>query len=540
VQASPAIARLLQEQALEEAVALLERDELTDADALRIQALIDGLRDDMGPDPARFAPFDEEWLIPTAPRSWRWDWLWLRYVRAALTKMRQGHPEYRRIILIAPVRHGKSETTTARFPVYWLEQTPDQHVIIAMHTQKLANKFSRKARRIARLKLRLDRERSAVEEWETEEGGGLRAVGVGVAVAGVGANLAVIDDPIRSRKEAESQTIRDAVWEWYTDDLYTRLEPDGAILLTLARWHQDDLAGRILASEDAPNWKVIHLPGLALENDPLGRQPGEALEPGRYTVQDLERLRRVMGSYGFSGLIQGMPSPPEGGILKRKWWRFWAPPELVEGLPPVSVKLPDGSFFRIRAEPLPRVLPFEAQSWDMAFKDKEGNDYVAGGAWAKHGANMYLLDLIKAHLDFPATIDAVLDLTRGHPRARAKWVEDKANGPAVIQTLRSKVPGLIAVDPEGGKLARAHAAAPFLESGNVYLPHPALVGRVNEETGKSENWVLELIDNAAVLPNGLHDDDVDQLTQAVLKMQHVDATPREPGKSKWAGMKAAA
>jgi predicted phage terminase large subunit-like protein len=448
-------------------------------------------------------PYGPEWLVPTAPSSWRWDFKHLQPTYEALNAL--ARREIEGLMLFGPPRHIKTESTTVRFPVWWLEQWPDQRVIIGMHTQQLANKISRKSRRIAREKLRLDPEREAVEEWETIEGGGYRAVGVGVAVAGHGGNLICVDDPIRSRMEAESQTFRDRVWDWWTDDLFTRREPQSAMLLSMARWHEDDLAGRILNSSDAKYWHVISQPALAEVNDPLGRKPGEALCPERYDVPALNRIREVEGSYGFSGLFQQRPAPAEGGIFKRIWWRFWEPADRNFG--PVRVKNADGEAKEIQPVKLPVRFAQVSQSWDMSFKGDTSSDPVAGHVWAKDRAWAYLLDRDYGQKDFPQTLTAVEGMCARWPEAARKWVEDKANGPAIIATLRNKIPGLIAVPVDGDKVARAHAITHVVESGNVFLPHPVLCP-----------WVWDVIEAFAAFPNAANDHDVDAGVQALRQM----------------------
>jgi predicted phage terminase large subunit-like protein len=170
----------------------------------------------------------------------------------------------------------------------------------------------------------------------------------------------------------------------------------------------------------------------------------------------------------------------------------------------------------------------------MSFKDSKDSDYVAGGVWASKGPNRYLLDQIHGRLSFPETLQAVRDLTAKYPKAVAKFIEDKANGSAVIATLRQEIPGLIPVNPEGGKISRAQAVSAYVEGGNVYLPHPSLV-----------SWVDGFIGECAAFPNGRYDDQVDQMTQALLRIQtrprgrskptYTDDRPSFSGREAWMG-----
>lgn len=278
-------------------------------------------------------PALEDWYREVTP-GYHWHWEYLRRIDDVLAAISRG--ECKRAIFMVPPRHGKSQKITVRFPVFWLEQQPDQRVIIAAYNQILANKFSRQARRIAASlgpsRLALSPDRTAVDDWETFEGGGVRAVGVGGGVTGQGANLIIIDDPVKNREEADSETYREKVWDWYTDDLYTRLEPHAALILIQTRWHADDLAGRILLSEEADSFTVIRFPGLAETQaerdeahrrlhmpigipDPLGREPGQALCPERYDEIELARIRKTVG--GFNALYQQDPKPDEGGMFPR-------------------------------------------------------------------------------------------------------------------------------------------------------------------------------------------------------------------------------
>jgi predicted phage terminase large subunit-like protein len=202
-----------------------------------------------------------------------------------------------------------------------MERDPAFRVCVGCYNQRFAEKFGRKARKIARQRFALSGERSAACEWETEAGGVFRACGVGSPPMGEGFDLLILDDPIKSRAEAESQAYRDRVWDWYTDDLYSRLEPDAAIILIVTRWHLDDIVGRIQSSEDAASWEFVTLPAEAEDNDPLGRQPGEALCPDRYPLAALADRRRVMGEAGYLAMFQQRPVPREGALFKAKWWQ---------------------------------------------------------------------------------------------------------------------------------------------------------------------------------------------------------------------------
>lgn len=249
--------------------------------------------------------------------SWEWDWPYLKYIRGELENVTRGITF--KLMLFMPPRHGKSEMVTVRYPVYRLKDDPTLMVIVAAYNQALAEKFSRKSRRAAQVAdIDMSKDRAAAHDWETTSGGGVRAAGVGVGVTGHGADLIIVDDPVKNREEAESHTYRDRVWDWYTNDLYTRLEPGGAIILIMTRWHDDDLAGRILKSEDGENWRTISLPAFAEEGDLLGRTVGEPLCPARFDTPALEAIKKVLGR-DFNALYQQKAIPREGEMFKREF-----------------------------------------------------------------------------------------------------------------------------------------------------------------------------------------------------------------------------
>lgn len=406
-----------------------------------------------------------------------------------------------RLVITMPPRHGKSELASVHFPAWFLGRNPDQRVIAASYASSLAYRFSRRARNLMAHPLwpfdvRTAGDLANVQQWDIEgHRGGYYAAGVGGGIAGHGANLLLIDDPVRSAEQADSETARESAWEWFRHDAVTRLEPGGRIVLIGTRWHEDDLIGRALASGEP--WEHLDLPALS--------DAGVALWPARWGVDKLARIRTQVGERAWAALYQQRPAPQEGEIFKRQWWRYWH--RLDAPLPPVLARTPDGAVIERPCVPLPAQLSEIVQSWDMTFKDTKGADFVCGQVWGLSGANRYLLDQVLARLDFPSTVAAIRDLSARWPQARRIFVEDSANGPAVIAHLHNELSGLIAVKPQGGKVARAHAVTAEIESGNVYLPHPRIA-----------SWVDGLVEEAAVFPAGRHDDQVDAMTQALAKI----------------------
>jgi predicted phage terminase large subunit-like protein len=431
--------------------------------------------------------------------EWNWEWKHLQVMDGVIDRIVSG--ELRFVILSVPPRHGKTEKMTVRQAAYRLELDPSLPIILAAYNSKTARKFSRKIRRLARGRIELSKERQAAEDWETEAGGGVRAAGVGEGIAGLPGKLILVDDPIKDAAEADSQAFRDRVWEWYTEDVYTRLEPGGAIVITMTRRHEDDLVGRILASEDGPSWTVIRLPAIAEDTgDPIGRAPGEALCPDRYDETALARIKRVVGPRTWSSLYQQRPAPAEGYIFKSEWFRYYTTRDhpIIEN----GFAVPT----------LPPVMQGWLQSWDMSFKEKSDSDFVDGQVWSRLGADCYLRDEDHARRDFVGSLGAVKRLSAKWPDAHLKLIEDKANGPAIISAARDQLPGLVAVQPEGDKVSRAYAVTPICESGNVWLPHPAIAP-----------WVTRLVLSLTQFPYGQHDDDVDAFTQALRRlMQQID------------------
>lgn len=228
--------------------------------------------------------------------------------------------DIRRLLFEVSVRHGKTETLTG-YMAYRLELDPSTRILFGTYSQLQAHKLSRAVRRIAKSQgVAMSPDRDAVSEWETAEGGGLRAVGVGTGVASVNADLIVIDDPIGSRADAESQAHRDMTWDWVTTDILARSEPHTRVAFAMPRWHHDDPAGRLQSRQEG-RWRVLHLPALADEGDELGRAEGELLWPSHRPQSWVDDMRVELGPYGFASAVQCRPVPREGALFQRSWFK---------------------------------------------------------------------------------------------------------------------------------------------------------------------------------------------------------------------------
>ena len=385
-----------------------------------------------------------------------------------------------RLIITMPPQEGKSTRVSRDYPIWCLQHNPELRIITGSYAQSLANRNGRSVRNAItahpHLGLAIAHDHGAAHEWTLHgHEGGLLSVGRGAGVTGRPADLIIIDDPLKDRQEADSKTIRDTCWDWWTDALASRLAPAASVVLIQTRWHEDDLAGRLLASDTG--WRLLNIPAQCEhpETDPLGREAGEYMQSARRRTQaDWERRKTAAGTRGWAALYQGHPAPADGNIIDRHWWQTWHTPP-----------------------PLRRII----QSWDMAFKGSDHSDYVVGQTWAILGADCYLIDQTRGRWAFTDTITQVRAMRDRWPMTSATLVEDKANGTAIIDHLRREIPGLIPVEPRGGKTARAQAVAPLIEAGNVWLPDTP--------------WARELIEEAAAFPNGSHDDQVDACTQAL-------------------------
>lgn len=404
-----------------------------------------------------------------------------------------------RLIITMPPRSGKSEIVSRCFPAYCFGRFPDTQIIACSHSVSLVAQFNRDVQRLiesdsyrrifpdTRIGGKSDSGQAYTKtsEWFEIVGrkGAYRVAGIGGGITGHGADILILDDLVKDRAEANSQTIRDRTWDWYTSTAYTRLSPGGGVIAMATRWHMDDLIGRLLDNMNrgaGDTFEVVNYPAIA-EHDEKYRKRGEALHPERFSLKRLREIRKNVGERDWQSEYQQSPVPDGGALFRSEWLKTY------------------------RKADLPPVFDSVILSWDMAFKDSAASDFVVGQAWGRKGASYYLIDQVRGRWDFVQTKAMFMQMALKHPKALRKLVEDKANGTAVISELSKTVSGIVPITPRESKTARAQSVAPFFEAGNVYIP---------EETSDTA-WVREYRTEMLNFPSGAHDDQVDATTQAL-------------------------
>ena len=401
------------------------------------------------------------------------------------------------LLLSVPPQFGKSTSVTETLPAYYLGKNPDKKVIICGYNEDFAIRFGRRNKEkieefgpvlFPECKL-ADAPRSNVE-FETTKKGRCISRGILSGLTGNTADLFIIDDPIKNRQEADSETTRNTIWNEYLNSVRTRIKPGGKLIVIQTRWHEEDLYGMIAKNEK--NVTIINIPcECDDENDVLGRKIGDSLCPeiGRGNAWLKEFKQAYVGKEGsraWTALYQGKPVAMEGNLIKKEWWKYY-----------------DETYKDLE-------LPYVIISVDAAFKDGDDNDFVAIQVWGKKNGEFYLLDAIKQHLNFVDTLAAIRNFKSQYEDVIFILIEDKANGTAIIYVLSAEMEGVIPVKPEGGKVTRANAVSPAIESGHVHLPRFA-------------SFVDDFVAECSAFPNGAHDDQVDAMTQALNRMIFVDA-----------------
>lgn len=400
----------------------------------------------------------------------------------------------KRLLVTMPPRHLKSICASVAFPAWILGQDPTRRIICASYSTDLATKHARDCRavmegdwyrRVFPL-TRLDPDKNAELEFMTTRRGFRYATSVGGTLTGRGGNLIIIDDPMKAQ-EAMSETKRQAVRDWYSNTLYSRLDNkvDDAMVLIMQRLHVDDLAGHVL---DTGGWVHLNIPAIAegAQRYQIGdgqfhdRQFGEVIDPRRESAAVLTDLKRTLGTYDFSAQYQQTPAPPGGAMIKLNWFsRFRHPPGFRDG-------------------------HMIVQSWDTAAKATELSDYSVCTTWYKAEDDFYLLNVFRERLDFPMLKRKVVEQynrVAGMRMPVKVLIEDKSSGTQLIQELRrEKLVRPTAFTPEGDKIMRMHAQSSKIEAGQIHLPFEA-------------PWLQDFETEMMQFPNGKFDDQVDSVSQ---------------------------
>jgi len=415
-------------------------------------------------------PTYAKYLEETLPKSWDSEARHVRLIAEHLDKVERG--EIDRLAIHMPPRHGKSETVTYRFPVRWLERNPTHNVLVTGYNERFARKFGRRTRNLAIERGIVGNTKAAADEWETTAGGLLMTRGVGSPPTGTGFNLIVIDDPVRRREDAESEALREKVWDWYTDDLYSRLEPNGAIVLIMTLWHEDDIGARVVASEPG-RWTVLKLPAID--------ESGAALWPQRYDTAALQRIRDVMarneGERSFEALYQQNPTPREGSMFKV------AKMDIVDALP--------ANLRMVRA-------------WDIAASDQKGDYTVGVKMGVTNTGEFFVIDVVRDQWETDERDKQIVQTAAIDGRnIRQRLPQDaaaagKSQAKAFIKLLSGFPVRTELVS--GDKVTRADPFSSQVNAGNVRL--------------LKADWNRAFIEELRNFPNGKHDDQVDAAADA--------------------------
>lgn len=429
-----------------------------------------------------------------------------------------------RLMVFMPPRHGKSELVSRYFPAWTFGNHPDISIIGSSYSNDLISRMNRDVQRIIdsagycevfpRIGLNAKNIRATAQGTYLRNSdifeivghkGVYRSAGVGAGITGMGADILNIDDPVKDAREANSETVRKSVWEWYTSTAYTRLSPGGGVLLTMTRWHVDDLAGRLLEAmrkDEGDRWEIINFPAIATA-DEEHRKEGEALHPERWPLAYLDNIRQAIGEYNWYALYQQEPTIPGGALIKSDWWRYW------EG----------------DVEEIKKRCDVIVMTADTAYGVKDANDFSVFQCWGFEGnKRIYLLDQVRGKWGYEQLVPMALRFWEKHseggkhgsfPAVLRMYIENKASGQSLIQQHRLFRDKGVNAHPwnatdfgPADKVGRVKESLLAIYAGQVILPG-----------GDGERWVDDFISECAAFSEDMshvHDDQVDCMTMAVL------------------------
>lgn len=451
----------------------------------------------------------------------------LRLLADKLVEVATG--KCQRLIVNMPPRHGKSSLIAQYFAAWYLSLHPRQRIIFASYADGYARQWGAAARDAfyengAALFGATVNPKASAKHWEilTNEdgrgwkpsGGYMLSVGIGAGLTGYGGEVIIVDDPVKDHKEAISPVMRDTVWHWFQSVLMPRLQPDGAVIVVMTRWHHDDLVGRLIKQDEdgeGEGWEVLNLPALAEvgELDALGRREGEALWPEAWGADRMEKIRRARGSYIWSALYQGQPTPLTGGLFKSDWFTYYT--AIADGDRPAVLLFRVGTILhRVKLSELTTFATV-----DLASSTKTSADYTVIQTWAiGRGHRLFLLDQIRERVEGPDIVPLLWKAYRKWDLSSI-WIEQVNFELSLIQEARGKGLPVRSVRPKGDKVTRALPVTAKMEGGLIMFPQ------------EGAPWWDKFQHELLGFPKAKHDDQVDCLSYAVQVARKIAKAKRQ-------------
>lgn len=434
------------------------------------------------------------------------------------------------LLLSVPPRHGKSYTVTETLPAWFLGRDPKANVIIASYESTFAESFSRRNRdKFVEYVTDIwptsqpNKNVQGVALWETDQGGRCRAAGLKAGITGYGAELFIIDDPIKSKEQADSETMVAKLQDEMAPSVQSRIHPGGKLIVIQTRWVEGDVIGWIQENWSEYIYKSINLPceydqeAMDIGPCPLGRQLGDSLMGAHLgdnedllpqkikNTNSMMHSRKLMvlrsdGERTWNALYQGRPAAASGNLFRKEWWgAFERTPELLA-----------------RAD-------YVQLSVDATFKNTETSDFVAMGVWVLIGRDVYLWKLINKRMAFVDTVKKIKAIGHEFPEINEFVIEDKANGSAILDVLRYEegIPALVAIEPRGGKIARGQATSNFVSTCHCHIPTDFTTDEAKDIEWDGNDVLScreKFIKQHASFPFGKRDDMVDMQTQALSRI----------------------
>jgi len=427
------------------------------------------------------------------------EWFPYHYLERLATKIRDTIlTGGGRLIIGMPPQNGKSQLISRWTTTWFLDTFPDRWVLNTSYEASKAVRWGRVVRNYFMTAsnpwTRVLPGHAAANNWGTTAGGGMVCAGVNGPLAGEPGDLLLIDDPYKNWLQAHSRAYEKSLFGggdaeeagWFDSTFYTRQRPGATIILIMHRWSKHDLAAWLL-KDHSDNWEFVACPAIATKNDWLGRPLGTPLCPQRYPLDVLKKIKAGVSPLVWAGLFQQDPVAEGGTVIQRDWLKqYW------DVLPPYFDEI--------------------LCSWDMAFKNKATSSFVCGQVWGRYAGKFFLIGQVHARMSYTQTRAATVQLASDYEHIgahRKVLIEDKANGPAIMDDLSEVLPGLIPFSPEkyGSKEARLHATSPIFQAKNVIIPNP-----------KIYPWVSAWIDDMTAAPNAEYMDKVDTTTQALIEL----------------------